>query len=577
MSNTDVVLAEIIRNRLVAVTEEMAKTLIRTAYNPLLYEAQDFAITIMSATGNMWAETPGVIVFSQAFPDAIRAGIKRWGDQFEEGDVLVVNDPFETGTHISDTNLYMPTFYNGKLIAFCGIAAHWADIGGKSPGGWCPDTTDMYQEGMCFRHQKIVAAGKKNEAMWDFISDNVRVPIIVKGDLEAQIAACKQGVARLQALCSKYGPDVVQSSMDYIIEETDKAMRKEIARLPEGEYGASIRLDSDGVDPDGEFLVCLKVTVAKDRILFSLDGSSPTAKGPINLPAPCTRGILASSIKGILMPYDPCNAGHVKCLDYELPPSTIINPQRPAPTDSYGYIVGCLMELMFRCFVNIIPERCPAGGYQLCGGFVTRTQPEFGKPFILTDPLHGGNGATHDGDGPTNQLIGNGDLPTNPVEVTETRHPVRIDRLEFVAEVGGVGKFNGGKGVCKDYRVLEDGCYAALVTENTFDVTAKGVNGGGNGKPGHFVFNPGASNETIYTKRVASVGPFPKDTVLRVITGGGGGWGSPLERDPQLVLADIQNELIDAATAKSVYNVIVVEENGEWIIDHKQTQKLRAA
>lgn len=577
MTKIDVVLTEIIRNRLVAATEEMAKTLIRTAYNPLLYEAQDFSITIMSATGDMWAETPGVIVFSQAFPDAIRAGIKRWGDKFEEGDVLIVNDPFETGTHISDTNLYMPTFHDGKLVAFCGIAAHWADIGGKSPGGWCPDTTDMYQEGMCFRHQKIVAAGKKNEALWDFIEDNVRVPVIVKGDLEAQIAACQQGVARIKALCGKYGSEVLQSSMNYVIEETDKAMRKEMSKLPEGEYGASIRLDSDGVDPDGEFLVCLKVTVQKDRILFSLNGSSPTAKGPINLPAPCTRGILASSIKGLLMPYDPCNAGHTKCLDFELPTSTIINPERPAPTDSYGYVVGCLMELMFRCFANILPDRCPAGGYQLCGGFVTRTQPEFGKPFILTDPLHGGNGATQDGDGPTNQLIGNGDLPNNPIEVMETRHPVLIDQIKFMPEMGGVGKFLGGKGVCKDYHFLEEGCYAALVTENTIDVTAKGINGGGNGRSGYFVFNPGTANEKFYNKRVASVGPFPKGTVFRVITGGGGAWGPAHERDPQLVLADIRNGFINPATAKTVYNVVVTQEDGEWIIDQKQTQKLRAA
>jgi len=576
MADIDVVLAEIIRNRLVAATEEMAKTLIRTAYNPLLYEVQDFAVTIMSAEGDIWAETPGVIVFSQAFPDAVKSGIRRWEGRFEEGDVLIVNDPFETGTHISDTNIYMPAFYDGQLIAFCGNAAHWADVGGKNPGGWCPDTTDMFQEGLCFRHQKIVAAGKKNEALWDLISANVRVPVIVKGDLEAQIAACRQGVARVQALCGKYGPEVVRSSMDYVIQETDKAMRKEIARLPEGEYGASIRLDSDGVDLDGEFLVCLKVTVQKDRIQFSLNGSSPTAKGPINLPAPCTRGILASSIKGLLLPYDPCNAGHAKCLEFVLPPATIINPVRPAPTDSYGYLVECLMELTFRCFANVIPEHCLAGGYQLTGGFITRTQPEFGKPFVMTDPVHGGNGATHNGDGPTNQLVGNGDLPNNPVEVMETRHPVLIDRVEFASEMGGPGKYRGGKGVRKDYRFLEDGCYVALTIENTSDVTAKGVSGGDNGRAGYFVFNPGTTEQKVYTKRVASVGPFPKGTVLRAVTGGGGGWGSALERDPELVLADIRNGFIDPATAKTTFNVVIVQECGEWVIDHEQTQRIRA-
>ena len=576
VANVDVVLTEIIRNRLVACTEEMAKTLILTAYNPLLYEVQDFAITIMSAEGDMWAETPGVIVFSQAFPDAVRAGIRRWDGRFAEGDVMIVNDPFETGTHISDTNIYMPAFYQGELIAFCGIAAHWADIGGKSPGGWCPDTTDMYQEGMCFRHQKIVAAGVKNDALWDFIADNVRLPVIVKGDLEAQIAACRQGVARIQALCAKYGAGVLRASMEHVVRETDLAMRREVAKLPDGAYGATIRLDSDGVNPDGEFLVCLTVTVRGERIAFSLAGSSPTAQGPINLPAPCTRGILASSLKGLLLPYDPCNAGHTQCLDFELPPDSIINPSRPAPTDSYGYLVESLMELMFRCFASVLPQTCPAGGYQLTGGMISRTQVQYGKPFIATDPVHGGNGATHDADGPTNQLIGNGDLPNNPVEVTETRHPLRIERMEFAPEMRGAGRFNGGKGVRKDYRLLEDGCYLGLIIENTVDVTAKGVAGGGNGLPGFFVLDPGTSVEQSYTKRIASIGPFPAGTVLRSTTGGGGGWGPARERDPQRVLADVRNEFVDAQTARALWCVALIEHNGEWVIDAKETQRLRA-
>lgn len=577
MSEIDVILTEIIRNRLVAATNDMAQTLIRTAYNPLLYEVQDFSITIMSADGDMWAETPGVIVFSQAFPHAVKAGIRHWNGNFQEGDVLIVNDPFETGTHISDTNLYMPAFYEGELVAFSGTAAHWADIGGKNAGGWCPDSTDVFQEGMCFRHQKIVAAGQKNEALWDFISANVRVPVIVRGDLEAQIAACRQGVARVQALCKKYGADVVKSSMDFVIQETDKSMGKGIANMPDGEYGASIRLDSDGVNPDGDFLVCLKVTVQKDRIHFSLDGSSPTAQGPVNLPAPCTKGILASSIKGLLMPNDPCNAGHTTRLDYELPPKSIINPEWPAPTDSYGYIVECLMELMFRCFASIIPERCPAGGYQLTGGFISRTQTEYGEPFVLTDPVHGGNGATHDGDGPTNQLTGNGDLPTNPVEVMETRHPVMVDRVELVSEMAGPGRFRGGFGVLKDYRFLGDGCYVSLVTENTMDVTAKGVDGAANGKPGHFEINPGKPDEQIFDERVSNAGPFHKGTVLRVITGGGGGWGNPLERDPILVLHDIRNGFLSADKAESVYGVAVAQEGDEWVVNQGRTNELRAS
>lgn len=577
MRKVDVVLTEIIRNRLVAATEEMAKTMIRTAFNPLLYEVQDFSVTIMSANGDMWAETPGVIVFSQAFPEAVRAGMARWKGNFAEGDVLIVNDPFETGTHISDTNVYMPVFFEGELVAFCGTAAHWADVGGKNPGGWCPDTTDTFQEGLCFRHQKIVERGVKNQGLWDLIDCNVRVPEIVKGDLEAQIASCRQGCERIQSLCAKYGTETIREAMDYVIDQTDRSMRATIAALPDGEYGTSIRLDSDGVQDDGEFLVCLKVTIQGDRVHFSLNGSSPTARGPINLPAPCTKGILASSLKGILLPFDPCNAGHTKCLDFELPPESIVNPVWPAPTDSYGYVIECLMDMMFRCFLNIVPDKCPAGGYQLTGAFFSRSQSRHGKPFVMMDPMHGGNGALIDRDGATNQLTGNGDLPNTPIEITETRHPFRVELFEFAPEVGGVGKFRGGMGVRKDYRCLTDGVYASFVIENTADTTAAGFKDGTDGDHGSLTVMPVDGEPIVYNKRVGSIGPFGEGTLFRVITGGGGAWGKASERDPELVLSDVRNAFITSEDARTLYGVVVEQRDGAWSLDLQKTQELRAA
>ena len=576
MAKLDVVLAEIIRNRLVAATQEMAKTLIRTAFNPLLYEVQDFGVIIMSRTGDMWAETPGVMVFSQGFPEAVRAGIRRWHGRFADGDVLAVNDPFDTGTHISDTNVYMPIFFEGELVAFAGVAAHWADIGGHHPGGWSPDTTDLYQEGLCFRHQKLVVAGEKNEDLWDLIADNVRVPGIVKGDLEAQIAACRQGAERVRALCAKYGTQTLYEAMDYIIKQTDVAMRTAISALPPGVHRASICLDSDGVQNDGEFCVQLEVTVYADRIRLSLRGSSPTARGPINLPAVGTKGILASALKGILMPFDPCNAGHTKCLEFDLPEGTLVSPLRPAPTDSYGYLVVCLIELMFRCFASIAPSRCPSGGYQLTGVAFARSDTANGEPFVLQDPTHGGNGALYDSDGETNQLVGNGDLPNTPVEITETRYPVLIERLQLEPHVAGAGKFRGGMGVSKQYRLLSDGISASFITENTLDPTASGVDGGMRGKPGCLIINPDGPSPKTVVRRVPLMGPFSAGTTFRATTGGGGGWGSPGERDPSLVLTDVRDELLSPSEAREIYGVSVVAHNGQWTVDPVETRRLRS-
>lgn len=575
MTTLDVIQTEIIRNQLVSATDEMAKTLIRTAFSPLLYEIQDFGTAIMSPTGQMWAETPGVIVFSQALPQTIAAGIAHWKGDFSDGDVLIVNDPFETGTHISDTTVYLPVFFAGELVAFCGMAAHWADIGGTNAGGWGPGTTDVYQEGLCFRHQKIIAAGVPNQALWDLIADNVRVPTIVHGDLEAQIASCRKGASRVLAVCEKYGRAALVDGMAHVIAATDRSMRAAIAKLPDGEYSSSIRLDSAGSESDQEVLFKLKVTISGERLLFSTEGSSATAQGPVNLPEIGTRATLASSLKGLLMPFDASNAGHAQCLEFDIPPLSVVSPVRPAPSDSYGYAVICLMELMFRCFALIVPQRCSAGGAQLTGMNVFRIHEQEGRAFVMVEPLHVGNGALHDGDGPTNQLVGCGDLPNGPVEVLETRFPVRVERLEYAAETSGAGKFRGGMGVRKDYRLLESGCSITLILENTKDLTGTGVAGGASAAPGKIIVNPGTPDERNFERRLANIGPFPAGTVLRVVTGGGGGWGHAHEREPLHVLSEVQNGFLDPQQAAAMYGVSIAEAPEGWVIDRSETARLR--
>jgi N-methylhydantoinase B len=561
---------------MVSATGEMADTLVRTAYSSLLYDDKDFGAAIMSASGDMWAETPGVIVFSRTFPGIVRAGIARWKGRFSEGDVLVANDPFDTGTHISDTSIYMPVFVEGQLVAFCGMAAHWADVGGKAAGGWCPDTTDMFQEGLCFRHQKIIEAGTLNQGLWDLIADNVRVPVTVHGDLQAQIAACARGADRVRTACAKYGRQTVLAAMDRIIHMTDLSMRAAIGSLPDGEYSGSIRLDEDGVNPHGDFLACLRVTICGERVIFSTRGSAPVARGPVNLPEPCTRGILASSLKGILMPFDATNEGHTKCLEFDIPSPSILSPPRPAPTDSYGYLVVCLMELMFRCFAKIVPHRCPAGGYQLSGATISRTEEQGDHPFVMIDTTHGGNGALFNHDGITNQLVGNGDLPTVPTEVLETRYPVRIDCIEYAPEVGGAGKFRGGMGVRKDLRLIENGCFLVYNIENTKDPTAVGVDGGSTALPGYAVLNPDTPSRRIFNRAAPTIGPLPGGTVFRIVTGGGGGWGIPFDRDPLAVLADVRDEFLDPQRAEELYGVAVVRIVNGWDLDTRRTQQLRA-
>jgi N-methylhydantoinase B len=573
----DVVTAEIVRNGLASAALEMNRTLVRTAYNPLLYEVQDFGLGIVSAEGLLWAEAPGVTVFLGAMPDTVKTGLARHGaDGFAEGDVLIANDPYLTGTHISDTSIYMPVFYEGELVAFAIATAHWADIGGKTPGGWCPDSTDVYQEGLCFAHQKLSEAGRPNRDLWDLIGQNVRFPPTVRGDLDAQIAACRQGVARLQALCAKYGAKTVKGSMDFVIRQTDEAVRREIAEIPDGAYAASVEMDHDGVVKDLRRRISVTLTVEGECIRVSFDGTSQTAQGPINVPAIGTRSAVRAAVKGLLMPLDPTNEGHFQALDFDLPPGLVVSPQRPAPCDSYGYVCVALMESTIRAMSAAVPERCPAGSYQLFGVYLFRVDPRDGAPFIFIDPVDGGHGARPHADGPTLIFLADGDTPNTPVEVLETRYPIRCERHAFLPGVEGPGTHRGGLGVVRDFRVLERGTYMQCAIENTHDPLSRGLAGGGDGAPSVVVAWPETEKETRIEDRTSFFGPLAPGDLLSVRSGGGGGWGSPLERDPEQVARDVRDELLAPEQASSVYGVALEPSEDGWRVNATETADLRA-
>jgi N-methylhydantoinase B len=568
----DPVTTEVIRNGLAAAALEMNRTLVRTAYNPLIYEVQDFGLGIVSADGRLWAEAPGIAGFLTAIPDTVRSGLAMHGpDGFHEGDVLIVNDPFLTGTHISDTSVYTPVFVDRELIAFTIVTAHWADIGGRTPGGWAPDTTDVYQEGICFTHQRLIAAGEPVDDMFALIEANVRLPRLVRGDLDAQIAACRQGIARVRRLCDRYGARTVIEAMDDVIARTDVAMRRRIAELPDGRFEGCIEMDADGVDPDARPRVCVQVTIDGDRLTVSFDGTTPAARGPINDPG--ARCDVRCALKGILAPFDVGNEGHVMAIDFDLPPGLLVSPERPAPVDSYGYVGVALIELVVRAIGQAMPERSPASGYQITGVDLFRVDPRDGTPFGFIDVHDGGAGGRPHHDGPVLVFAGDGDTRNTPVEVIETRYPILVERHELLPELGGAGRFRGGAGVARDFRMREGGVFVQFTVENVRDTLAKGIAGGGDGAPGRMIARPGTSREEVFDGRVTYWGPLAAGDVISVRSGGGGGWGHPSDREPERVAADVRDGYVTRADARDVYGVALREDGG---VDADATARLRA-
>ncbi len=574
---TDLITAEIIRNGLTAAALEMSKALVRTAYNPLLYEVQDFGLGIVSADGDLWAEAPGVTTFIGSLAETVKSGLRRVGvERFAEGDVLIVNDPYMTGTHLSDTTVYAPIFHEGVLVAFSVATAHWADIGGKTPGGWCPDSTDVYQEGLCFSHQKLAVAGARDDDLWGFILSNVRFPRIVGGDLEAQIAACRQGGLRVQALCGKYGVALVRTSMATVIDRTDRAMRRQIADIPDGVYRDSVYLDPDPVMGTESARIAITVTVAGDGLRVGFDGTSEAVNAPVNLPAVGTRSSVCAAVKGLLMPNDPTNQGHFRAIEFDLPPGLVVSPQRPSPCDSYGYVDVCCLELVVRAMAAAMPEHCPAGTFQLFGIYLYRVNNQGGDPFICIDVMDGGQGGQPGADGTSLIYPGNGDTPNTPIEVLETRYPLRCTRFGYAPGTEGAGSFRGGMGLIRDIEVLESGIFLQCAIENVEDPIAKGLHGGADGAPSRVVAWPDSEREMQIERRLAFFGPFEAGEQVSVRSGGGGGWGRAFDRDPERVLADVQNDFLSVSDAAAVYGVVVQPATGgTWCVDNQATVQLR--
>jgi N-methylhydantoinase B len=553
----DLFTAEIVRNALTSAAIEMNKTLRRTAYSPLLYDVQDFGVGIVSAEGLLWGEAQGQIIFVGALTEVVRSGLAKHGpDGFADGDVLVANDPYLTGTHISDTSVYVPIFSGSALVGFAVATAHWADIGGKSPGGWCPDSTDVYQEGICFNHQRLFVGGRPNRDVLDLIDDNVRFGKVVRGDLDATISACRVGVRRTQALCAKYGVEAVRAAMASTIARTDEAMRRQIAALPDGTYSEAIHLDYDGVNREEHPRVEVHVTIESDRLAIGFEGTSPATEGPINLPAIGTRATLRAALKALIAPRDRTNEGHFLAMTIDLPSGLIVSPERPSPCDCYLYVAACAQETAFRALAGALPDRCPAGGLQATGFFFFRVDATKGEPFIWVDPMTGGNGAHAAADGGTLMMFSNGDVPNTPVEVAETRFPaIRVERSALRPEVAGAGTHRGGLGVVRDYVVLEPGVMITSVTENTRDPLGKGVLGGEDGGVAEIVVT--SRGETaVLRERVTRFGLEAGDSVS-VRSPGGGGWGPPGARDAELVAADVRDGLLTREEAESVYGLVL--------------------
>lgn len=563
---------DIIENSLIAAAEECFVAFGRTSKSPVIYEVLDYAAGLTDKKGRLVAQANGVPGFLGTLDLATQDCIKKFGeDGFDPGDICIVNVPYTSGTHLNDVTLVMPVFVKKELVAFSTIKGHWSEVGGMHFGSWTSDSTEIYQEGLIFPPLKLFERGKPNSSLIDMIRANVRTPVMTLGDMEAHAAALRVGARRVVELCEKYGTSVILKAIERIMEKGEKLMKLKLKELPHGTFEAEDTIDDDGIT-DTPVPVRAKITISDERFKIDLTGSGKQAKGSINSPWCATVSAARAIFKAVTDPHGPANDGNFRLLEVVAPQGTIFNPIPPAPTSTYWESMAFVTDLVWKALAPHIPEKLSAGHFlSVCATIVGGIDDRTAEPFAIVEPQAGGWGGAKGKDGESGLVCsGDGETYIMSNEVIEVRHPIIVEQYALNVEDGcGKGEFRGGFGLIKDYRINNSNAtFTASFGRSLYPCW--GMNGGSNGTPNYFiVYREG--KEPLRTRKVAAL-QLGKGDLIRLKTGGGGGYGNPFDRDPKRVLEDVIDGYITVEQAERDYGVVITP---DMKIDETKTKLLR--
>ncbi len=565
---------EIIKEQLIAAAEESFIRLGRSSQSPIIYEVLDYACALTNAEGELIAQANGVPGFLGTLTFAVKAVLEKFpAGSLKPGDTIISNDPYSGGgNHLSDVALIAPIFIGKELIAFSVNKAHWTEVGGMAPGSWTTDSTEIYQEGLQF---PVIYLGRNyqlDHSLLDLIEANVRTPERTLGDLFAGVGALRVAEKRIIEIAERYGVEVFLDAMKEILDHGERMARECLAGLPKGRFFSEDWMDDDGLTEEPVY-VCVGITITEDDFIADFTGSAPQVRGPIN----CTRTRLYSAcravFKSITEPTSPVNDGWFRPLKVTCPEGTVFTAKRPAPVSTYWETGAYAVDLIWHALFPLLPDRLTAGHFlSVCGTSISGHDLE-GRRFILVEPQAGGWGAGKDKDGESGLVpVGDGETYIMPVEVCEGRYPILVERYAFNIQEAGAGRFRGGFGLTRDYRILTDGAMLTT-TFGRHRYPPWGAEGGGEGSlNGVEVIRSAADQPRVWSGKLARC-HLEKGDVVRLKTGTGGGYGSALERDPKLVLQDVVNGFLSIEQARRIYGVVLKEKSRE--VDLGATEQLR--
>ncbi len=554
----DPVTLEVVRHGLISITNQIDANITRTAFSPYIYEYKDFAVGIVGADGQLIAQcTGGIPVFvADSVGQAVRDGLAIHGaEKLHYGDVLLCNHAGVQGQHLNNTVMYTPIYAGenrSKLIGFFAINVHWIDIGGAAVGSISFSSTDIFMEGLQLRSVKLWSKGERVDDMYSVIENNTRFPHELMGDIAAQLAGCFLGRDLTAALADKYGSATFMSAVEKILDQCEAATREKIRAIPDGTYKAEAFLDNDGLS-DVRVPIKLAVIVSGDEVTVDFSDMSEQVDGCINSGYfGGGRTTARVAFKYLIATDEPANDGTFRPLKVILPEGKLLSASSTAAMGLYSIPFPTVIDTFIKALEKALPESVTGGHF---GTFSSirfwGKRPGSGAPFNGNDSGHGGWGAcaTHDGAGPF-RTMAHGDTRMIPIELQESIYPYRIEEFSLREDSGGAGRFRGGLGFRKRYRILSP-C-KLWANFDRVQCPPWGVFGGSPGKPGKVTI---VKNVTGKTDVLYKTDDYPLDNgdIVIVESGGGGGYGPPDERPPELLKRDLLRGYITREAAEADY------------------------
>lgn len=569
---TDPLTLEVIRNGLASVADEMALIVMRSAYSPVVRDAMDYSTALCDRNGQVIAQGLTLAVQLGTFPTTMRFVLDEYGTSAQPGDVYVTNDPYGYGgQHLPDIYVIKPIFFGGELEGWAATMAHHSDVGGITPGSVAVHATEIYQEGLRIPLAKLLAAGEEDTTLFRIIEANTRQPVHVLGDVRAQIAACRAGERGLVALLERYGAATARAYMDELQDLAERLMRREIQALPDGRHIFVDWIDGVGDAPE-PLRIEVAVTIDGDELAIDFAGTAPQVDASVNCPVGMVFAACYCAIRGIAARDIPNAEGYMRPIRIDAPAGTIVNPVLPAACGARGVVGYRVYDALMGALAGVAPDRVIAAGE---GGptLISFGGYDGGKPFVSTEVIVGtwGARAGKDGlEGVSNPLA---NLSNQPVELVESDLPLEVVRYQFVRDSGGAGRYRGGLAFLREFRVLAERAVLTIRSDRRMH-PPYGLEGGQPGAPSQNTFTSEAGERPIPGMPMAAIHAVIGDRYLHQ-SAGGGGHGSPLEREPQAVLADVLDEKVSREAAHELYGVVLTDDG--TAVDLKATRGLREA